>query len=136
MNQLKYCNESLKQFCLENGVELCRDYSDEHVNRLTKIEGKCTTEGCGNIFNKSFREIVTHNNIYCKKCLSAKTVMKRQGTCLENYGVKSVMQSEFFKEKLKQTNLEKYGVEYTWQNEAVKDKIKKNKYSTIWCRKS
>lgn len=50
MKPLKYCNESLKQFCLENGVELCRDYSHEDVKRITKIEGKCTTEGCDNIF--------------------------------------------------------------------------------------
>jgi hypothetical protein len=122
---LKYCNESLKQFCLENGVELCRDYSNELVRRETIIEGKCTAEECDNIFNKSFREIVTHNNIYCKKCLIIKTVIKRQETCLEKHGVKSAMQSEYFKEQIKQTNLEKYGVKWSFQGKTVKEKIKK-----------
>jgi hypothetical protein len=99
MKPLKYCNESLKQFCLENGVELCRDYSGEVVRKDTKIEGKCTTEGCDDIFNKSFREIVTHNNIYCKKCTYDNAKMKRQQTCLENYGVESVMQNNDIKNK-------------------------------------
>ena len=55
MKPLKYCNESLKQFCLENGVELCRDYSDDLVRRETIIEGKCTSEGCDIVFKKVFR---------------------------------------------------------------------------------
>ena len=98
MNQLKYCNESLKQFCLENGVELCRDYSDELVNRLTKIEGKCKREGCNNIFNKKFINLIATQS-YCKKCTYNNAKIKRQHTCLENYGVESVMQNTDFKNK-------------------------------------
>lgn len=76
MKPLKYYNESLKQFCLENSVELCRDYSGEVVKRVTKIEGKCKIEGCNNIFNKSFREIVTHNDIFIpsqNRCIEVKS---------------------------------------------------------------
>ena len=64
MNQLKYCNESLKQFCLENGVELCRDYSGEVVRKDAKIEGKCKTEGCDNIFNKKYPPIKRRRIIF------------------------------------------------------------------------
>ena len=39
MKPLKYCNESLKQFCSYNSIELCRDYSNEVVRKDTKIEG-------------------------------------------------------------------------------------------------
>ena len=72
---------------MENGVELCRDYSNEVVKRVTKIEGKCKTEGCDNIFNKGFVELVKKNSIYCKKCTYDNAKIKRQQTCLENYGV-------------------------------------------------
>jgi hypothetical protein len=40
MKQLKYCNESLKQFCFENGLELCRDYSGYLVRREIIIKDK------------------------------------------------------------------------------------------------
>ena len=98
MKPLKYCNESLKQFCLENGVELCRDYSHEDVRKETVIEGKCKTEGCDNIFNKRFINLlVTQAN--CRKCTYDSAKIKRQQTCLENYGVESVMQNTDFKNK-------------------------------------
>ena len=53
MTELKYSYESLQKFCNENGIELCRDYSQEVVRRETKIEGKCRNEGCNELFNKA-----------------------------------------------------------------------------------
>jgi len=53
MTERKYSYESLQKFCNENGIELYRDYSTEIVRRETKIEGKCKTEGCNNVFSKS-----------------------------------------------------------------------------------
>ena len=41
MSQLKYCYQSLAQFCNENGIELCielcRDYSGELFRRETRV---------------------------------------------------------------------------------------------------
>ena len=66
MPELKYCYDSLKKFCKENGIELYKDYSQEVVRRETKIEGKCLTKDCTYLFNKSFRAI--ENGALCKEC--------------------------------------------------------------------
>ena len=70
MKELKYSYENLQKFCNENGIELCRDYSTEKVRRETKIEGKCKTEGCNELFNKSFREIIENKGYFCKPCFN------------------------------------------------------------------
>jgi hypothetical protein len=124
MKELKYSYNSLQNFCIENGIELCRDYSQEVIRRDTKIEGKCKHDNCNNIFVKSFREILDNNSYYCKQCLIKITVSKRETTFIKKYGVKSVMNSDFFKQKIKATNLQKYGVEWSFQSEIIKDKIK------------
>jgi len=124
MPELKYSSESLQQFCNENGIELCRDYSNEVVRRETKIEGKCRNVGCNEFFNKVFRELKQNNSYYCKLCLNKITDKKRKKTCLEKYGVEHIINSEVVQSKTKLTNLKKYGVEYSFQSEQVKDKIK------------
>jgi hypothetical protein len=43
---------------------------------------------------------------------------------IERYGVKTPLQSNEIKEKVKATNLERYGAEYTFQSEEIKSKIK------------
>lgn len=45
-------------------------------------------------------------------------------TCLKNYGVENVAQSDASKEKSKRTCLEKYGVEYASKSDSVKEKVK------------
>ena len=35
MPELKYSYDSLQKFCEENGIELCKDYSNEVVNQKT-----------------------------------------------------------------------------------------------------
>jgi len=124
MTQLKYSYDSLQKFCGEHGIELCRDYSNELVRRDTKIEGKCKNDNCNNLFVKSFREIVDNNSYYCKECLIKITVSKRENTFIKKYGVKTAMNSEIVKEKIKATNLQKYGVEWCFQSKIIKDKIK------------
>jgi hypothetical protein len=99
MKPLKYSYDSLKQFCTENGVELCKDYSNDLVRKDTKIEGKCLTEGCDRIFYKGFVELVKNNSIYCKICTYNNAKIKRQETCLEKYGVESIMQNTDIKNK-------------------------------------
>ena len=124
MKELKYSSESLQKFCNENSIELCKDYSNEVVRRDTKIEGKCKTDGCNNIFIKSFREILENRGYFCKFCFYKISDNKRKNTCLEKYGVENAISSEAVQTKMKLTNLKKYGVEYTFQSEIVKDKIK------------
>jgi hypothetical protein len=96
MKELKYSYESLQKFCNENGIELCKDYTNEVVRRDTKIEGNCKTDGCIQIFNKSFREILETSG-YCRDCTYKNAKIKRKETCLEKYGVESVMKNDEIK---------------------------------------
>lgn len=97
MPELKYSYTSLQQFCNENDIELCKDYSNEVVRRETKIEGKCRNEGCNKLFNKVFRELKENNSYYCKLCLNKISNKKRKNTCLEKYGVEHVMKNDEIK---------------------------------------
>ena len=63
---MKYNNETFKKYCEENHVILLAEY--EYINRETKIEGRCLTEGCSNTFIKSFRVMVERGGAYCKEC--------------------------------------------------------------------
>ena len=90
MIELKYSYDSLQKFCGENGIELCRDYSQEVVRRDTKIEGKCKHNNCNNNFEKVFRELLKTNG-YCRDCTYENAKDKRKETCLEKYGVECVM---------------------------------------------
>jgi hypothetical protein len=92
MKPLKYCNESLKQFCLENGVELCRDYSNDLVRRETSIEGKCTTDGCDNIFNKRFVELYLKKSVYCKTCMSKIKPRRYSYDCLQQFCLENTVE--------------------------------------------
>ena len=125
MKPLKYCNESLKQFCLENGVELCRDYSNELVRRETIIEGKCTAEGCDKVFKNRFLELYLKKSGYCKQCTYDSAKIKRQQTCLETYGVDNPSKSKEIKDKKIETSFKNYGVDNPSQNEEIKIKKKK-----------
>ena len=70
---------------------------------------------------------------YCKHCSSKcsanneKTKIKKENTVEKIYGkgIKSVLNSDKVKEKIKQTNLKKYGVEYTFQSPDIINKCKK-----------
>lgn len=60
---MKYNNELFTKYCSENSVTLNKEYN--HVNRDTKIEGKCITPECNISFIKTFRAII-ENGAYCK----------------------------------------------------------------------
>jgi len=92
MKPLKYCNDSLKQFCLENDVELCRDYSDDLVRRETSIEGKCTTKECDNIFNKRFVELYLKKSVYCKTCMSKIKPRRYSYDCLQQFCLENTVE--------------------------------------------
>jgi hypothetical protein len=124
MTDRKYSYESLQKFCNQNGIELCRDYSTEKVRRETKIEGKCKTDGCDGVFNKSFRELLENGGYFCKPCFNKISSNKRKNSCLEKYGVENVVNCDIVQTKMKETNLKKYGTEHTFQSEQIKYKIK------------
>ena len=104
----QYNYEYLQQFCDENNITLSKDYSQEKINRDTKIEGKCKTDMCNESFCKTFRQL---NKIggFCKKCTSENMKNKVIQTCLEKYGVSHSLQVKSIRDKGKETCLEKYG---------------------------
>lgn len=58
------------------------------------------------------------------KCASIGSTTKREQTCLERYGAKTMLAADGFKEKSKQTCLKKYGVEWAQQSAAIMNKSK------------
>jgi hypothetical protein len=64
---------------------------------------------------------------YCSSFCSAnssKTLIERINTTKEKYGVENVFQSEYIKNKIKETSLERYGFEHHMQNPEINQKIK------------
>lgn len=121
MKQYKYSYEYLQQYCLENSIELCKDYSNEDVNQKTKIEGKCTSENCNEIFKKSFGAFL--DNTKCNICVKIEKYKNVKQTFMEKYSGHP-SKNKLVQEKTKLTCLQKYGFEYSWQNETVKNKVK------------
>ena len=140
----QYNYEYLQQFCDENNITLSKDYSQEKINRDTKIEGNCKTESCNETFCKTFRQLI-RTDAFCKVCTSelrkdkvkntnkilygveyTGQINKNQQrlTCLQKYGVQYPGQNQKIKEKIKFTNLEKYGSICPFQNEKIRDKGK------------
>ena len=141
---MKYNQELLNDFCINNDLTLLEDYTI--INRDIIIKGNCKNITCNKIFNKTFRSLIQTQN-FCNKCSvrngkikSTATNIKKYGvehplqnkdiknkikiTNLQKYGVENPAQNEYFKNKMKITNLEKYGFEYPLQNEDIKNKIK------------
>jgi hypothetical protein len=140
----QYNYEYLHQFCEENSIILSKDYSQENVNRDTKIEGNCKTDTCDEIFCKTFRQL-SKTVAFCKDCTSELRKEKVKNTnkilygveytgqinknqqrltCLKKYGVQYPGQNQKIKQKIKFTNLEKYGSICPFQNEKIRDKGK------------
>ena len=86
----------LQQFCNENKILLINNYDNIHITKNTYIIGRCITNLCLNSFNKKFFELVKTNG-YCRDCTYKNAKIKRKETCLENYGVESVMQNNEIK---------------------------------------
>ena len=81
--------------------------------------------GCGDpVNNPAARFINGHNSRGVKRDISV--ALKRKKTCQERYGVDSVTQLQWMKDKSKITSLKKHGVENPAQSEVVKEKIKQS----------
>ena len=80
----------LQQFCDENKIILINNYNNININKNTNIIGRCISNLCVNNFDKKFCELVKTNG-YCRDCTYENAKDKRKKTCLEKYGVESVM---------------------------------------------
>lgn len=125
MPELKYCYDSLKKFCKKNGIELYKDYSQEVVRRETKIEGKCKTDGCVQLFIKVFREFFKTNG-YCRDCTYKNAKDKRKKTCLEKYGVESVMKDAMINQRCNKVTKYNFHLLQTFLQENPNIKINKD----------
>ena len=115
-------------FCNDNHITLLNNYSEEVVNRKTQINGKCLTQHCINIFDKTFRQLYQING-YCKECSMNIKTNKFKVTCLEKYGVENSFQSQEVIDKIKKTCLKNYGVEHPQQNPEIAERTSKTSYS-------
>ena len=95
-----YKKADLDKYIEENEIELIGEY--ENVNRDTRIRGKCKTEGCEGIFEKSFRDII-RIGAFCKECTKEKGLKKR---CFPKNVVKWNTNYELLKEYMKNNDNE------------------------------
>ena len=100
MNKTYYNLTFLKNYCLENNINLFQDYDNIKINRCTKICGKCTFQDCNNVFNKTFLYMIKYGS-FCEKCTKLNSKLKYKTTCLEKYGVENIFQSDKIKEDIK-----------------------------------
>lgn len=107
MLKIKYNFELLNSLC--DNIYLDKDYSKIKLNRDTYITGKCVTEGCTNLFNRTFRYIYNSNNFCCELCTKNAAKVKSKDTCMIKYGVHNPMLLQETKNKIKNTLINKYG---------------------------
>ena len=119
---IKYSFELLNKFCLEKGVNLINDYSNEKLFGSTKIIFNCTN--CNKINTKCFTYLIKRNTL-CKRCVTILSFSKQKETMLKKYGVEHASKSQEIKNKIKNTFFEKYGVDNPAKLQCVKDKQKK-----------
>jgi hypothetical protein len=130
MNKIIYDKGYLENYCEKNHIILTTIY--EKTNRDTRIEGKCLTLNCSNIFNKVFRQLVNTGG-YCNNC----SKITHQNNIIEavkiKYGVENVFQLNNIKEQIFKTNIIKFGVGNPNQNKDIRQKNKNTcliKYGT------
>ena len=70
-----YKKKDLDKYVEENEIELIGEY--EKVNRETRIQGKCKTEGCEDEFDRTFRQIVEKSGPKCHKCSDKRKSYKK-----------------------------------------------------------
>jgi hypothetical protein len=89
MIKQKYNNEYLQQFCKDNNIELVDDYSKDKITRDSIIRGKCKSDGCCEVFEKNFRQIVESKNFGCLLCVNKIKIQRLTTTKKEqsNYNI-------------------------------------------------
>jgi len=129
---IRYNYELLKTFCSQNNIIICDIYKNTKITRDTRIDGKCLTETCNHIFDKSFCSLIKTNG-YCKKCIKNRINKERKKnidnikykqteTCFKKYGVAHFFETEEFKTKSKKTWINKYGVDNPIKSKEIQKK--------------
>jgi hypothetical protein len=118
----QYNYEYLQKFCEEKIIHLDCDYSKEKITRETIIRGKCKSENCNGIFEKTFRSLNRSNSYYCEECIKKIRMDKIYDTNLKKYGCKISLQNKEVKQKQENTLLTKYGIINPSQSQIFQNK--------------
>ena len=130
--KVRYDYDLLVSFCAENSIQLLKDYSNDRINRNTRIVAKCSE--CENqMVAKAFRELRENRNFGCVDCSTHFQQTKSKTTSSKNFGCENPSQNEGIKQKKKDTNMKNLGCEYSFQNEGVKQKIKETNMKNLGC---
>jgi len=54
MVKQRYDLKLLNNFCINNNIQLLKNYENEKINRDIQIESKCLTLDCKNIVSKNY----------------------------------------------------------------------------------
>jgi len=121
--KIRWDINKLQVYVQENNIKLIGEYIK--VTNISIIKGYCKTDMCNNKFEKDFRCLIRHcGGPYCEGCTLINQQFKMEQTCIDKYGVSSVMKNDFTKEKRKQTLIKKYG-ENPMSNEKIQEKSKR-----------
>ncbi len=104
---------------------LINNYNNVNINQNTNIIGRCISNLCANNFNKKFRELVKTNG-YCRNCTYKNAKLKRKESCLEKYGVESVMKDTLINQKCNKVTKYDYNLLQTFLQENPNIKLIKD----------
>jgi hypothetical protein len=71
MTSVKYTKVLLDNYCKENNIKLNKDYSNEKINRKTRIIGICEIIYCENNFDCALQNLINFGAL-CKTCFYKK----------------------------------------------------------------
>jgi hypothetical protein len=118
---MRYDNELLQNYFLENNITSTTDYSKLNLNRDYRIKEKCIE--CDDLCDRDFRSFI-NIGCYCKKHTTQIKITKAKASNIIKYGFEHPVQSQQVREKMKATTLERFGVEHPLQSQEVKTKMK------------
>jgi hypothetical protein len=98
--KIRYNNELLQKYFLENNINSTTDYSDVNLTREYRIKEKCVE--CDDLCDKTFRNFID-TGCYCKKHMTQIRITKAKATNIIKYGAENPFQSEEIKTKMKAT---------------------------------
>ena len=116
----------LKSYCDDNSIILNENYSNQNLNKNTRINGICKNIKCENSFDCTFSNFIGEFGALCTECFYNKRTEVTKETNMKNHGVEYVSQVPEFKEKAVNTMLDRYGVKYTTQSPDLMNKMKQN----------
>ena len=101
--RMKYNNELLQKYFLENNITSTIDYSKVNLTCYYRIKEKCVE--CDDLCDKTYSNFIA-TGCYCKKHMTQIRSAKTKATNIIKYGVENPSQSEEIKAKKKQLVLQ------------------------------